>query len=310
MSDASIPLAKTYNPDKLSYPVYLSVKLDGVPVRMDYHSDGSYENTEVKVQTRQGKPVRSIDNQVNKFKDDLYAGGLRGGHTFVAEVTHKSTTCSETGTVKHLPFKDVSGLVRRDQQCDGLILNIFDYVPQACPDMLWSARWSVLRSIQDSLDTKNGWASRVHQRAIYGQTDLEESLESLFQALWDAEGFIVRSHDAVWSPGSRRWDYQKVVREPTVDLMIVDAEEAMSKDGQPLEMVGKLLADFQGEVIAIGPGKLSHAERRKMYMELAFGSYVPRLAKIKYKKDASYSKLRQPTFQCWRDDKSEVNAEI
>jgi hypothetical protein len=71
-------------------------------------------------------------------------------------------------------------------------------------------------------------------------------------------------------------------------------------------MVGRIIADFHGTEIGVGPGKLSHAERRKLWVNREHNHGV---ATIKYKRDDSYTALRQPTFQHWRPEKTEPSYE-
>ena len=89
----------------------------------------------------------------------------------------------------------------------------------------------------------------------------------------------------------------------------------MSKNSEPLGMVGSLIAMYKGKPVGVGPGKLSHEERRDLWKEYmaVVSRYIitpPRIAQVKVKRDPSYSGLRQPTFQHWRDDQTEPNEEM
>ena len=121
---STIPLAKGYNPEKITYPGYLSVKIDGVPIRCDV----MYENGErsISLRTRQGNENFSALPQFTSLVDALITAEVLepGEHTFVAEVTHPD----------FVAFKDISGIIRRQTPQAGLVLNIFDYCAHAHND--------------------------------------------------------------------------------------------------------------------------------------------------------------------------------
>ena len=78
-------------------------------------------------------------------------------------------------------------------------------------------------------------------------------------------------------------------------------------------MVGTVVVERNGKTEGVGPGKLTHDERRDLwlrYTTVGYGGWQPRIAKIKYKggETANYKSLRQATFQCWHGDKSEPDA--
>lgn len=296
---ATIPLAKSYDATKLHFPVYVSRKLDGVPVRIDIQTHNG-KVKELTVRSRQDKPVHSVQMQAEMLAKriaDIYANI---SITIVAEVTHDTLT----------DFKDVSGIVRRHQYCDNLVLNLFDLeFNNDNAGKPFDVRIHALHAMADHLASKQ--VSLVTQWCIQGEAQLNRVLDALFDQLPDAEGFIVRSHDAVFKPGARLWDYQKVVRDPTVDLRLHSVEEAVGENGDCLNMVGRLNFWYKGKVIGVGPGKLTHGERTTLWAELAdaefpeepSGNYPGPIATIKYKTDSSYEALRQPTFQHWRPEK-------
>ena len=89
MAKATIPLAQSkFNIKALDFPVLVSRKFDGVPIRIDvvqeYEGDFS-----VSVRSRQGKPVVSTDWNVQALIDELMENGLDLTHptTIIAEVT-------------------------------------------------------------------------------------------------------------------------------------------------------------------------------------------------------------------------------
>ena len=310
MSNETIPLAKGNNPAKRKYPGFLSLKLDGVPIRVDVEL---YENSTLtySIRTRQGEQVLSCVRQVENFIDAMQHSPVRptsGTHTFVFEVTHK-----------HLKdFKDVSGVVRRQAQQEDLVLNLFDYYGGT--DERWTFQNRLFATTQLFAYIGGEDFNLIDQFYVADELDFECVKGQLLAENPEAEGLIYRAADGQWAPGKRRWDYQKILNEPTVDLQIVGFEEAKcGKTGAGKGMVGRLVAEYKGTQIGVGPGKLTHKERKSLwssYQSAMASSYAQealkpllRIATIKYKRDPSYTALRQPTFQHWRPEKTEPSYE-
>jgi ATP-dependent DNA ligase len=292
---SSIPLAKGFDEKKLSYPVYCSIKYDGVPVRIDVSTRGQSVES-LTVRSRQDKPVPSVTLQAELLARRAALLYPSGDYTFVAETTHKVYT----------DFKDVSGVVRRHEQSTDLILNIFDFATPAL-DLPFGTRKELLWIKASGLESKT--IKVVEQIPAHDTAHLATVLHTLEQGNPAAEGFVVRSHDAMFKPGARHWDYQKVVKDPTMDLKVVGFEYAVDKHGNTMDMIGRINCWYKGQIIGVGPGKLTHAERRELAKAPMVLTGYNRIAKVQYKKDDSYEALRQPTFQCWRDDKDEVSYE-
>lgn len=298
---AHLQLAKGYNPDKLGDKVFASVKLDGVPVRIDLFY---YKKWFVgSVLSRQGKPVPSVQFLVRnliRVVQSALPNGLDWGNklTFVGEVTHEH----------YKDFKDVSGIVRRQEPQTGLILNIFDYCDYGKRDgFAW--RYNNLQYIMNELAVLRFQGVRVVKQYAIKRDQIDEMFLALLSP-YD-EGGVIRDANDKWAPGKRTWGYQKYLIEPTIDLHITGFEEAVDKHGEPMGMVGRVLASYQGRTIGVGPGKLTHNERMQLWVEYCNkGQHIthPRIACIKYKRDPSYTDLRQPTFQHWRYDKDEPDA--
>jgi ATP-dependent DNA ligase len=129
-----------------------------------------------------------------------------------------------------------------------------------------------------------------------------------------AEGAVLHAYGKQWNPGKRCWGTQKLKGEPTIDLRVVGFEEAVSEAGEPKGMVGRInvelaRADGTVEIVGVGPGKLTHEERFHLWRTRNSTKVedMNLIAEIKYMPDATYGKLRQPTFQQWRPDKTEAD---
>ena len=298
---ATLQLAKGYNPAKLGDEVYVSKKLDGVPIRIDMRYYGDAAGWWVdSVKSRQDKPVPSTEfivRYLRKTVDSALPSGVKHTNnlTFVGELTHEHYT----------DFKDVSGIVRRQEAQTGLLLNLFDFDDgQGKP---FSYRLEALIHIFIRASYRTGFVRVIPQYAVR-----KEHIEQTFDKILDEndEGGVIRDANETWQPGKRTWGYQKYVIDPTIDLRIVGFEEAVDKNGEPMGMVGRVLASYHGRTIGVGPGKLTHKDRKALWSTYSTSGIfaINALACIKYKRDPSYSDLRQPTFQHWRYDKDKPDA--
>lgn len=291
---STIPLAKKYTPAKLDYPVYLSHKVDGVPIRIDIHEVGH------EVMTRQGKPVPSVQSLVTRMVAEI-----RKNYAFsfplslVGEVAQRGNVNAD--------FKDTSGIVRRQEdQSDQLTFHLFE-----CNQAeTFQDRIVYMEGLVEFLDHSE--VRLIYQHMVQDEAELTAHVEAFMTAFPEAEGMVARNHNDEWAPGKRSWGYQKVLIEPTIDLRIIGWSPAVChKTGEPKSMVGRLHAEYKGSVIGVGPGKLTHQERIDLWAGYINGRLVEDcslIAQVKYKADKSYDALRQPTFQYWRDDKLEPDA--
>lgn len=284
---ATIQLAKPYTPKKLEEWVYISEKLDGVPIVVTVTAKGWT------AETRQGEAVPSCANLCQQLYENLQSRAFADTLVFVGEVTHATLH----------DFKDVSGVVRRQSVQKDLVLNLFDYYDGLEePFCDRAVKLAVCNWFFDGVDI------RVIPQYYVRRDDVELEFVALLPA--GAEGGVIRNPSDKWAPGKRTWGYQKYVKDPTLDLWAWGATEAVSDTGVGLGMVGAVLVGYRGELVPVGAGKLTHEERRELWATTnVHGQFVKdRMCTIKHKRDESYTGLRQPTFQHWRDDKDEADA--
>lgn len=293
---ATIPLAKPYTPEKIKYPCYVSEKLDGVPVKIEW-----YEGRVI-IRSRKDERVYSVGTQALALVSRALGNGAERG-CVVAEVTHPGSS-----------FKDTSGRVRTQSQDDELVLNVFDGWVGWGEKSIFQRRW---HDVSEAIGT----GYMIPQRYACSKAQLDSALEVVIGP--NSEGAILKHPNELWAPGKRSWGYMKYVQDPCVDLRVIGFEEAISQHGEPLGMVGRVICAYKGGETGVGPGKLTHAERRELWRNAdrqavyrTSGNttmlmlFRDRIAQVKYKRDDTYTALRQPTFQCWRDDKSEPNEEV
>lgn len=304
MAGEAIALAKGYEPSKLKFPAFLSEKLDGVPVKFTIRKEASHgwmDSLKVEVHSRQHEHMPSCQEYANRFaqlNEAMFTEGFT--YVFVWEVTHETL----------VEFKDVSGVVRRQEYQPWLIFNLFDFDcwgqdKDGASGKPWEERMKCVGKFWFF-----PYMRIIPQMMFMLQSALEEYIENTPIGP-KQEGWVVRSWDAPWKPGTRHWDYQKVVKDPVIDLWIVGMEEGKGKNANA---AGKLIAEYKGKLIGIGPGKLSYADRQALWS----AGYVSqgnvrwfagkKMAAIKHKRDDSYTALRQPTFQHWRTDKDTPDA--
>ena len=299
---ATIPLAKPYTPGKLVFPVALSRKVDGVPVRIEINSKNGV--TTVGFLSRQGEKLWSVEQLVTEFAQAYVGKGFPVPAVFVGEVYQRDNISA--------PFKDTGGIVRRQyDQSDQLAIALFDtnvgrygvdlyHINGASP---FQYRLETLLFMKQT--GVHPWVKPLDQYTVNNQNELEQFWKSFTRGFPQAEGLVARSYSDEWAPGKRTWGYQKLIRDPMIELRIVGFEEGKGKNAGA---VGRLIASYKGQEIGIGPGKLSYTERAALWDSWLNGGSRGRIAQIKFKKDESYDALRQPTFQRWRDDKDEPDA--
>lgn len=301
MSDESIELYKPWTPEKFLFPGYLSEKLDGVPVRIR-----NIGGTHTFAFSRQNERISSIPHVLAIAKHLLDPGGCIIGELHI----------------RGMPFKDISGLVRKKNPvpgCGKLVLHVFDADCSNAPNRRYLDRMIEFVNRLEEYCGIDG--SGFHDLPVVFQRGTHvftvEEAENAFKLIMhnnpDAEGAVIHGIAKTFQPGKRLWSTQKMKPEPTIDLKIVGFEEAIDKYGTPKGMVGRVVAEMtqliKGKLVTektgIGPGALSHKERTELWDLQIKGCTEWGIAEIKYMKDDTYEGLRQPTFVRWREDKAE-----
>lgn len=294
---ATIMLATNFDINKTAFPVYVSEKMDGVPVKIFKTSKGW------KAITRQGKPVTSIDHILEQFENtDLYQCA------FVGELVKPNAT-----------FEETSGLVRQTGCSPELELMLYDYF-RCDEDGNCVDTWEFQQRLNTLVEVRNEFfylstsVKLMLQYACEGQDTLEGVMKNIKTWAHNAgregslfEGWVVRSMhgpDSVYMQGKRSRGLQRIVPEPTVDLKVVGVVEAIDlKTKQPKGMIGSLkCVDGIGVHYFVGAGKMPHDQRRILFENPE--PIIGCIATVKYK-PSTYLKLRQPTFQRFHPYKSD-----
>lgn len=278
MGNTTIMLAKDWEPKKFVPGSFVSQKLDGVPIKL--RRENRYHVT------RQGETLKSIEHVLDAL----------------ADMTMLPETCDVVGEL-YIPgqyFKDISGMVRSHDPQPQLQLYLYDYLSDEPYDVRYERMLSLPNTniIKSVYDLPNGLKG----------IDQAFSLDEINQAIkWadnreNIEGIVIRPpHSLVEPAGTRSWGLMRYKPTPTLDLTVHSFEEAVSKDNEPLGMVGRINVWYNGQVTGCGPGKLTHKERKEIWD--AQNQWIGTIAEVQYMRDPSYEGLRQPTFQRWRPDK-------
>jgi ATP-dependent DNA ligase len=296
---ATIELLKPYTPSKMQFPAGFMQKLDGVPVNMQRRESGVILGL-----SRQGEVIQSIRHIEEACRPLL----LTPGSFLVGELY-----------IHGVPFKDISGKVRdTKQQHRDLVMFVFDGNVTALSDAPWVTRYNAFELALGIATEATGIqpnlypVRRIPMLEVRSDTHADRVFEGFMQKFPKAEGAVLHSYAKRWSPGKRCWGCQKIKAEPTIDLRVVGFEEAVSEGGEPKGMVGRInvelaRADGTVSIVGVGPGKLTHEERFHLWRteQIAPAKDMNLIAEIKYMPDDTYGKLRQPTFQQWRPDKTE-----
>ena len=308
MANESIELYKPYTPKKIVFPVAAQQKLDGVPVK--FKNIGGH----IVPLSRQNEVYKSL----GRFTEHVRPMLLTSGSSFTGELY-----------IPGVSFKDISGIVRRHEMAPASLRCFvfdFDLLPVVgSAGYPWATRHKHFTQAlaaylgADGMGAGDCPIQLMPSIICHSELDVDRAWSVVQQANPNAEGLVLHQISKLYAPGKRVWSTQKLKPQPTIDLRIVRVLEATANEtedgpprGTPLGMVGRLEAEFTGAdgnttVIGIGPGSLTHAERRALWLERDYIRSVGRIAEIKYMRDDSYDALRQPTFVRWRPDKSDAN---
>ena len=329
MTTSEIMLATTYDPDKVVFPAEVSIKLDGVASDFYKTPNGWI------VQSRQGKPLPSAGFIIEKMNSDPY----------LAEFPVNAHIDGEL-TVMGVPvFKDAGGIIRRKVADKRVVLNVYDLWHPDRPNQYYNSRVDGMEQLvkavrKHSMQQDGGlvWPTIVRVpvlETVLNAAEVEQYFVSVLkkmQANPVVEGLIIRTLTGVNSLlkiNKRSKGMMRFKPKPTVDLQVLRFEEATANKtieflgrifhkNEGLGAVGRIVCEYNGEEIGVGPGALTHKERRLLwegyvrYQEKhgAEASLPPTtIAEVEHMLDMHYKALRQAVFKRWRTDKTTPSEE-
>ncbi len=318
---SEIMLAKSYDAAKLTFPVEVTIKLDGVAADF-YKTPNGWV-----VQSRQGEPLPSAAYIVSWLNEHLdhAANNLH----IIGELTVMGVSS----------FKEASGIIRRQVPDSRIVLNAYDIYTVGKERLPYLQRKDSLQAVLQSLYKQS---LCTHDNVVYQQVktvplvgrayninELNKHFSSLPKLLEQSdsfEGFMVRNlggKHSFYGVGKRSYGMMKYKPKPSLDLRVVGFEEATAnkemkflddtfQKGQGLLAVGRINVEYKGEVIGVGPGCLTHKERRDLWMRYKDNNFtldVQPIAEVEYMLDKNYTALRQPVFKRWRLEKENPSYE-
>lgn len=250
------------------------------------------ENGDVEMVSREGNVVKSCDHILKEFRH--WMPGV-----YFGEVWHHDKE-----------FSEISGLFRKQattEKTEALRYVLFDFVTlDAFHDGEWRVRfvdrWDMLCNryrhfIQDGYHVNFAFTCTGDRRV-----DAEDFVRQVQEGdKYETDGFVAKRCDGYWIAGAGSGGEQiKDKDHVSVDLRCVGLEMGQGKfDG----MVGALLCEYKGEVITVGGGKLTTAERLATWQDKSL--LVGQIVEVHGLKGSTYGVLREPRFQRIRKDKTE-----
>ena len=282
MTDEVIMLAKNYPYKKTVFPVSCSEKLDGTAAWFQVEK---FKPGGIKAHSRQDKPYHSVQH----IQEWLWNNYLPDNVRIVGELA-----------VPGMPFKEASGIIRRNVTDERIVLNVYDWFEFDCPNMEYVDRMHNMYARVGKMCTGTSPVRLIPGKLCNNEAELNEHLSRFMQDNPEAEGVMIRplrGKDSIYKFG-RSWGLLRYKPWETEDLEVLSFEEGK---GEHAGMVGRINVRYNGEVVGCGPGKMTHKEREHAWVFQA--EYIGKTAEIQFKKDNTYDAMREPTFQRWRPDK-------
>lgn len=292
MGKETIMLAKTYDAKKVQYPCVVSEKLDGVAA--DFYVPTGSNSGHCLVRSRQDETYYSVEHIT-----DWLTGRLPEGCHIIAELY-----------IPGVPFKDISGKVRDTKEGHpDLVAYVYDWYREGHEKEDYQTRMAdFAATMGQHISPKNDWMVPV--RIIPGNYCVSEGAvqvaeRKILKRNPTSEGIVIRAmtgEASTYEAGKRPWGFIKKKIVNTEDLEVVSFEEAIDKHGDPKGMVGRINVLYKGKVVGVGPGCLSHPERKAIWINPH--TRIGSIAEVSFMPDESYDAMREPRFIRWRDDKS------
>jgi ATP-dependent DNA ligase len=285
-------LAQTFKLEDKYFPAYVSEKYDGVACRINLATLGSGPEplTTSYAMSRQNKPIDGllhITNELEKLRLD--------GVSLIGELI-----------VPGESFKVASGIIRSSshERKEEIMFMVYDVILHKQMEATFIERMNyITQNLYRTIHTSTIWHSFC--QGVNNYEDVCAKILKESNSPDNFEGYIVRPIDSIYEL-KRSYGMLKDKPKPTVDLLVTSFEEAISKDGEPLGMVGRINCSYKGHIIGVGPGKMVHADRKHMWdVYTKYGLSEGLIIEVQYMPDDSYDALRQPTFQRFRPDKTE-----
>lgn len=263
----AIQLAKPIDWSKVTFPCYVSPKLDGLRAIL---RGGQFYS-------RKGHRLEGLSQLARQ------AYKVFGDRTLDGELM-----------VPGVHFNEISGKIRSFKETPDAVYHVFDLPDSMSPFYM---RYIVLSSLNRDNDPDSVYRNVcvVPHGLWYSREGIEQYYDMLRSQ--GHEGVIIKNAEGLYE-GKRTWDWMKLKNTDTADCRVVGMFEGGGKyDG----LVGGIYVDFNGVRVGVGSG-LTDLQRREWMdePELIMGKIV----EVAYQEVTPDGSLRHPRLKQIRGDLS------
>ena len=287
----NVMLAHKYEPEKITYPVYVEPKYDGMRLIAIVDADNC------EFFTRTGKSVTAVSTDTQLALQDLYASGT--------DTWRPKDKMVFDGELMGDSFKETMEQARKKDSTfdngtfyvfDAMTIEVFQALKRVKRDKTpYKARRKMLADVYRSVA---GSAGIELPPSYYCRN--ENDIISFYNSARDRglEGLIIKNPDGLYHPRRNR-DWMKIKDAKTVDVPITGAVEGTGKyEG----MLGALIVDCEGVEVNVGTG-FSDADRNTLWELFNSGWLNGKLIEVEYHERTPDGSLRHPRFKRFREDK-------
>ena len=189
-----------------------------------------------------------------------------------------------------LDFNEIHSIVSRRKKLHPdfatMQYHIFDIIPHA-EEMTQMRRSSIVSQLFP--DSSN---LRIVRSSVANSVEVAEAFLETYEDQ-GYEGVIIR-HPELKYVRKRSVHMLKFKPKKSDTYPLLDVVEAVSKDGQPLDMAGTLVLGESLEAFEVGCGKLTHSERRHLWQ--AYQNNETQGLHVHYQYQSSQPKTGKPRF--------------
>jgi len=272
MENFKVMLAKPFEEKRVSFPTYISPKLDGV--RAFYYKGEFY--------TRNRKQLKGLSH----LKEVLAEHERR---------LDQSLWLDGELIVPGMTFQKSSGLIRNYHEVPEAHYHVFDIPSEATTP--FNKRVQLLHLML-------GYFKLPQINVV--PHDLVTSLDSIYDAYTEerrkgGEGLMVKSYGHYYKD-KRSYDWMKIKAVETVDVICTGFFEGQ---GRLVNTLGGIFVEFEGVEVRVGGG-FSDIDRDEIWHNKS--KYIGRVCEVAYQEITPDGSLRHPRFIDWRFDKDEISS--